>query len=210
MFSSSNQEKADVQKQTHLHQPVATVTSPPPGRLPRQSQIGFIGLGHMGPRWRQTSPPAGYRVTAYVLRPDRIDELAALGLKPTMEIADLSTARSSSAWCRTINAVRDVVLGGKPPASKVSFGLEARRHSPFHEHDQFIHGVLSRAGAMPRHGQRYVSAPVLGNPDAAKARQLYIIAAGAAADIERCAPLFDRSSDNRHSLSAPIRARKPY
>ncbi len=39
--------------------------------------------------------------------------------------------------------------------------------------------------------QGYVAAPVFGNPDAAKARQLYIVAAGAAADVERCRPLFD-------------------
>jgi 3-hydroxyisobutyrate dehydrogenase-like beta-hydroxyacid dehydrogenase len=39
--------------------------------------------------------------------------------------------------------------------------------------------------------QGYVAAPVFGNPDAAKARQLYIVAAGALADIERCRPLLD-------------------
>jgi 3-hydroxyisobutyrate dehydrogenase-like beta-hydroxyacid dehydrogenase len=32
---------------------------------------------------------------------------------------------------------------------------------------------------------------VFGNPDAAKARQLFIVAAGAPADIERCRPVFD-------------------
>ena len=42
-----------------------------------------------------------------------------------------------------------------------------------------------------RHGQGYVAAPVFGNPDAAKARQLFIVAAGAQADVERCQPLFD-------------------
>jgi 3-hydroxyisobutyrate dehydrogenase-like beta-hydroxyacid dehydrogenase len=41
------------------------------------------------------------------------------------------------------------------------------------------------------HGQGYVAAPVFGNPDAAKARQLFIVAAGAPADVERCQPLFD-------------------
>src|SRR5262249_49152905 len=41
------------------------------------------------------------------------------------------------------------------------------------------------------HGQGYVAAPVFGNPDAARARQLFIIAAGAPADAERCRPLLD-------------------
>src|SRR5204863_9065333 len=40
-----------------------------------------------------------------------------------------------------------------------------------------------------RHGQRYVAAPVFGNPDAAKTRQLFVVVAGAPADIERCRPL---------------------
>jgi 3-hydroxyisobutyrate dehydrogenase-like beta-hydroxyacid dehydrogenase len=47
------------------------------------------------------------------------------------------------------------------------------------------------ASAHARQGQRYVAAPVLGNPDAAKARQLFIVVAGVAADVERCRPLID-------------------
>ena len=47
------------------------------------------------------------------------------------------------------------------------------------------------AAEHARHGQGYVAAPVFGNPDAAKARQLFIVAAGALADVERCQPLFD-------------------
>jgi 3-hydroxyisobutyrate dehydrogenase-like beta-hydroxyacid dehydrogenase len=42
-----------------------------------------------------------------------------------------------------------------------------------------------------RHGQGYVAAPVFGNPDAAKARQLFIVAGGAPADLVRCQPVFD-------------------
>src|SRR3981189_3637258 len=47
------------------------------------------------------------------------------------------------------------------------------------------------ASEHARYGQGYVAAPVFGNPDAAKARQLFIIAAGAAADVERCRPVID-------------------
>jgi 3-hydroxyisobutyrate dehydrogenase-like beta-hydroxyacid dehydrogenase len=42
-----------------------------------------------------------------------------------------------------------------------------------------------------RCGQRYVAAPVFGNPDAAKARQLFIVVAGGAADVACCQPLLD-------------------
>jgi 3-hydroxyisobutyrate dehydrogenase-like beta-hydroxyacid dehydrogenase len=48
------------------------------------------------------------------------------------------------------------------------------------------------AGEHARHGQGYVAAPVFGNPAAAKARQLFIAAAGAPADVERCRPLLEK------------------
>jgi 3-hydroxyisobutyrate dehydrogenase-like beta-hydroxyacid dehydrogenase len=47
------------------------------------------------------------------------------------------------------------------------------------------------ASEHARNGQGYVAAPVFGNPDAAKARQLFVVAAGAAADLERCQPILD-------------------
>src|SRR5439155_24415287 len=49
--------------------------------------------------------------------------------------------------------------------------------------------LLAREHA--RNGQGYVAAPVFGNPDAAKARQLFIVAAGVAADVDRCQQVFD-------------------
>jgi 3-hydroxyisobutyrate dehydrogenase-like beta-hydroxyacid dehydrogenase len=47
------------------------------------------------------------------------------------------------------------------------------------------------ADAHEKHGQCYVAAPVFGNPDAAKSRDLFIIAAGARDPLDRCRPLFD-------------------
>jgi 3-hydroxyisobutyrate dehydrogenase-like beta-hydroxyacid dehydrogenase len=46
------------------------------------------------------------------------------------------------------------------------------------------------AAEHARYSQGYVAAPVFGNPDAAKAHQLFIIAAGAPGDIGRCQPIF--------------------
>jgi 3-hydroxyisobutyrate dehydrogenase-like beta-hydroxyacid dehydrogenase len=47
------------------------------------------------------------------------------------------------------------------------------------------------ASEHARNGQSYVAAPVFGNPDAAKARQLFIIAAGRSTDVIRCQPILD-------------------
>ena len=52
-----------------------------PGRSLQQTEIGFIGLGHMGSAMAANLAAAGYRVMAYVRRPDQMDTLAALGLK---------------------------------------------------------------------------------------------------------------------------------
>ena len=51
--------------------------------------------------------------------------------------------------------------------------------------------ALLLASEHARNGQSYVAAPVFGNPDAAKARQLFIVAAGAPADIARCRSILD-------------------
>jgi len=42
------------------------------------------------------------------------------------------------------------------------------------------------------HAQGYMSAPVLGNPDLAKARKLYVLAAGEGATLARCMPVLER------------------
>jgi 3-hydroxyisobutyrate dehydrogenase-like beta-hydroxyacid dehydrogenase len=47
------------------------------------------------------------------------------------------------------------------------------------------------AAQHTKNGQGYVAAPVLGNPEAARAQELFVLAAGAAVDVDRCRPLFD-------------------
>src|SRR6266481_6614355 len=56
---------------------------------PDRSKIGFVGLGHMGAAMAANLAAAGRRVIAYVRRSNRMDELAALGLRPTTDITDL-------------------------------------------------------------------------------------------------------------------------
>jgi len=43
-----------------------------------------------------------------------------------------------------------------------------------------------------RHRQDYVAAPVLGNPDFAKARKLFVLAAGPPSALEKVRPLLER------------------
>jgi 3-hydroxyisobutyrate dehydrogenase-like beta-hydroxyacid dehydrogenase len=161
------------------------------GRLPIQSKIGFVGLGHMGTAMAANLAAAGHRVIAYVRRPDQMDRLAALGLKPTTKIADLFDRTVVISMLTDDAAARDVVLG-REDLGVEGLALGLKRGAIHLSMSTISTSAASRlAQEHARRGQGYVAAPVFGNPVAAKARQLFIVAAGATADVERCQPLFD-------------------
>jgi len=155
------------------------------------SEIGFVGLGHMGTAMAANLAASGRRVVAYVRRPDQIGRLETLGLKPTTDIGDLLDCRIVISMLPDDDAVREIVFGRRGTGRE---GLAAGLMTGA------IHlsmSTISTAAAShlakehARNGQGYVAAPVFGNPDAAKARQLFIIAAGVSADVERCRPILD-------------------
>ena len=156
-----------------------------------QAEIGFVGLGHMGTAMAANLAAAGRRVIAYVRRPDQMDKLVALGLKPTTDITDLFDCEVVISMLPDDDAVRDVVFGRK------DLGLDGLATGLMPGAIHLSMSTISTATASQlasehaRHGQGYVAAPVFGNPDAAKARQLFIVAAGAPVDVERCRPLID-------------------
>jgi 3-hydroxyisobutyrate dehydrogenase-like beta-hydroxyacid dehydrogenase len=156
---------------------------------PVQGDVGFIGLGRMGTAMAANLVASGCRVIAHVRRPEQKGRLVALGLKPTSELADLFDCEFVISMLPDDAAVRDIVLGdderdglavGLPPGA-IHLSMSTISTAAASE--------LAAEHAL--HGQGYVAAPVFGNPDAAKARQLFIIAAGAPADVERCRPLLD-------------------
>jgi 3-hydroxyisobutyrate dehydrogenase-like beta-hydroxyacid dehydrogenase len=160
-------------------------------RPPVQRDIGFVGLGHMGMAMAANLAAAGRRVTAYVRRPDQLGKLMALGLKPTTDITNLFDCEVVISMLPDDDAVRDVVFG------RADLGVDGLALGLMPGAIHLSMSTISTATAShlasehARHGQGYVAAPVFGNPDAAKARQLFIVAAGVAADVERCRPLID-------------------
>jgi 3-hydroxyisobutyrate dehydrogenase-like beta-hydroxyacid dehydrogenase len=160
-------------------------------RLPALREVGFIGLGHMGAAMATNLTAAGHRVIAYVRRPNQMAKLAELGLKPTMDITSLFDCAVVITMLPDDAAVREVVFG------RQDLGIDSlvlgMRPGAIHLSMSTI-STATAAQLAKQHAcraQGYVAAPVFGNPDAAIARQLYIIAAGAAADVERCRPLLD-------------------
>ena len=81
------------------------------GHLKVHGAIGFVGLGHMGRAMATNLAAAGYRVIAYIRRPDRMSELAALGLEPTTDITALLGCTVVISMLPDDDAVRDVVFG---------------------------------------------------------------------------------------------------
>ena len=160
-------------------------------RQPGEPGVGFVGLGRMGSAMAANLAAAGHRVIAYVRQADQVERLSALGLEPTTDIADLFGCGVVITMLPGDAAVSEVALGGGGPGAR---GL-AQRLKPGAIHlcmSTISTGMASRlAAAHAQHGQGYVGAPVFGNPDAAKARQLFIISAGADHDLARCQPLFD-------------------
>jgi 3-hydroxyisobutyrate dehydrogenase-like beta-hydroxyacid dehydrogenase len=161
-------------------------------RLPPQDAIGFVGLGRMGAAMAENLATAGHSVIAYVRRPEQMARLTALGLKPTTDISGLFHCKIVISMLPDDEAVRDVVLGCEDIGGRgLATGL-----SPGAIHLSMSTISTAAASEMAReharHGQGYVAAPVFGNPDAAKARQLFIIAAGDQTGVVRCQPLFDR------------------
>jgi 3-hydroxyisobutyrate dehydrogenase-like beta-hydroxyacid dehydrogenase len=161
------------------------------GRLPIQGNIGFVGLGHMGTAMAANLADAGHRVTAYVRRPNQMGKLLALGLKPTTDFSELFDCEIVISMLPDDGAVRDVVFGhGALGTNGLASGLT---RGAIHLSMSTISTAAAShfASEHARRGQGYVAAPVFGNPDAAAARQLFIVAAGVPSDVERCRPVLD-------------------
>src|ERR1700694_194503 len=160
-------------------------------RPPVQGDIGFVGLGHMGTAMAANLVAAGRRGIAYVPRPGQMATREALRIRPTTDIVDLLDCEVVISMLPDDDAVREIVFGRKDP------GLDGLAAGLMPGAIHLSMSTISTAAASllasehARNGQGYVAAPVFGNPDAAKARQLFIVAAGVPSAVERCQPILD-------------------
>ena len=157
---------------------------------PSLGKLGFVGLGLMGTAMAANLARAGYALHALVRRPEQINQLQMPGITPTLHLPDLFDCDIVLSMLPDDQAVRSVFFG-------TNNGIDGLAdHLP----NAAIHICMSTtstaaaaefADAHQRRGQGYVAAPVFGNPDAAKARQLAIIVAGPALHCERVRPLVE-------------------
>jgi 3-hydroxyisobutyrate dehydrogenase-like beta-hydroxyacid dehydrogenase len=141
----------------------------------------------MGEAFAENLITDGYKVTVHDRSEARSELLAGMG-------ADVVSDLSGFAGCQVVltslpddDVLTDVVLGAggllgalAPGAVHVSMSTV----SP---------GVARLLSERHTHvGQGYVSAPVLGNPDLAHERKLFILLSGAAPSVTRVSPLLER------------------
>ena len=145
----------------------------------------FIGLGHMGSAMATTLVRAGFDVTVWNRTASRADELVAAGATRAMTIADAARADVVITMVADDGALEAVVVDGQL--------MELLRPGAIHVSMSTISVALAeRLTALhAEHGTMFVSAPVFGRPEAATAGELFIVAAGPAAALDICQPLFD-------------------
>jgi 3-hydroxyisobutyrate dehydrogenase-like beta-hydroxyacid dehydrogenase len=159
------------------------------GRAVVRAEVGFVGLGRMGGAMAANLAAAGHKVVAFVRREKQMGPLVALGLHPTMDVADVLDCEFVVTMLPDDESVREVVTGDGEADGLARGLIPGAIHLSMSTVGTETASALAREHA--RYGQGYVAAPVFGNPDAAKARELFIVAAGAIEDLDRCQPLFD-------------------
>ncbi len=150
-------------------------------------KIGFVGLGKMGSGMAQNLLRAGHTVTAYNRTRNRAEALAKTGAAIVDSPAEVGQASEAVfTMLADDGAVSDVVFGEQGLLTGLPQGA-------LHISSSTVSIALARRlrAEHSTRGQRFISAPVFGRPDAAEAGKLIVIMAGDDNDIERCRPLAD-------------------
>ncbi len=151
-------------------------------------KIAFIGLGNMGFAMAENLIKAGHALTVYNRTRSRAEQLqgARVAATPGEAAAGAEIAITMLADDHALESVfigpneRQTLLASLPP-------------NAIHISMSTISVALSRrmAAAHAERKQHYISAPVFGRPEAAAAAKLFVVAAGPAAQVEKCRPVFD-------------------
>jgi len=149
--------------------------------------IGFIGLGAMGTGVALNLAKAGHDVTVWNRSPGKAEALVAAGAREAKSPAEVAADASIVFTMLADDPAVLAVMRGEEGLLK---GLPTRS----------LHVSLSTisvatadrlAAEHEAHGQRYVSAPVFGRPEAAAAGKLFVVAAGKTEDIDEAEPAFE-------------------
>jgi 3-hydroxyisobutyrate dehydrogenase-like beta-hydroxyacid dehydrogenase len=149
--------------------------------------IAFLGLGHMGAPIARNLLRTHPGMLVWNRSPDKARPLIEAGARAA------PSPRAAAAECEVMitmladDAALEQVLEGAEGA------LASLAPGALHISMSTI-SVASAESLARRHAertQRFISAPVFGRPEAAEAAKLFVVAGGAAQDVESARPLLD-------------------
>jgi len=149
-------------------------------------KVAFIGLGSMGVPMARNLIGAGHALAVYNRTPGRANELVAQGARE-----EASPARAATGAEAIVTMLSDDVAVS---ATVLESGVvQALGRGVVHVSMSTISPALSRRLAETHHaaGQAYVAAPVFGRPEAAAAKQLWVVAAGSADALKTAQPILE-------------------
>jgi 3-hydroxyisobutyrate dehydrogenase-like beta-hydroxyacid dehydrogenase len=148
-------------------------------------RIGVVGLSRMGHAFAVNLIEDGHQVFVYDRDPKRAAALT--GARTATQLAALGACDVVVSSLPDDAALEAVALGPEGLASILP-------PDAVHISTSTVSPALSRrvAEEHARHHQDYVAAPVLGNPDFARERKLFVLAAGPHSALEKVRPLLER------------------
>jgi len=149
-------------------------------------KVGLIGLGNMGSGMASSLLKGGHDVTVYNRTPSKAQALVGQGARYAAQVADACRGDAVITMLADDVAVESVVFGDAGVIKNLARGA-------IHISSSTISVALSEkmAAEHAASGQRFVSAPVFGRPEAAAAAKLFITAAGAPDAVDACMPIFE-------------------
>jgi 3-hydroxyisobutyrate dehydrogenase-like beta-hydroxyacid dehydrogenase len=149
-------------------------------------KVGFIGLGNMGSGMVASLLKAGHELAVYNRTPDKAKPLVEKGARKAASVADACKGEVVITMLADDSAVESVTFGDEGIVKNLG-------KNAIHVSASTISMALADklTAEHARKGQRFVSAPVFGRPEAAAAAKLFIVAAGAPDSADPCMPLFE-------------------
>ena len=150
-------------------------------------KVGLIGLGNMGSGMAANLLKAGHEVTVYNRTPSKAADTGGAGCTLRRPGRGRMPGDAVITMLADDGAVESVVFGDSGVMSSLRKGGDPH----FVEHHQ--RGPLAKRWLRRTRpsGQRFVSAPVFGRPEAAAAGKLFVAVAGAPDAVDDCMPLFE-------------------
>jgi 3-hydroxyisobutyrate dehydrogenase-like beta-hydroxyacid dehydrogenase len=153
-------------------------------------KVGLVGLGKMGSGMAANLLKGGHEVTVHNRTPGKAQALVALGARIAAQVADACRGDAVITMLADDGAVERVVFGEAGGRGGV---VDSLARGAIHISSSTISVALAEkmTAAHLAAGQRFVSAPVFGRPEAAVAGDLFVTVAGALDAVDECMPLFN-------------------